>query len=135
MKRTHSLYPNNLYRLRYAGCHPNDKYVSEIACVIITESWLNRLRCRMPRHANREPEDWVKNNADVLDAFERSVSVGDPNFGHFERLQYPCEQCGATTTLRKAHLVSVDEDGLPNHEGFPKYLCADCATEAMNGNE
>lgn len=68
-----------------------------------------------------------------MDAFERSESVGTPDFSLFEGMQYPCEHCAATTTLRKAHLVTFDSDGLPNHEGFPEYLCADCAAKVVDG--
>lgn len=130
---TKNLYPYNLNDLRFAGCHPDNNHASEIVCVILAESWLNRLRGTLHGRRNREMEDWVRNNRDVMDAFERSESVDSPDFGLFEQLQYPCEHCAATTTLRDAHLVCFGSDRLPGYEGFPEYLCADCTSKVVDG--
>lgn len=130
------VYCGGFFQLRYAGCYPNDNYAAEVACVIVAQSWLNRLRF-MSYNSNfsRETLDWVFNNSDVMDAFERSMSVGDQNFKLLEGLQYRCENCCKTTTLREAHLVAVDGDGLPDHEGFPKYLCKKCTIKAIGEDE
>lgn len=132
MNTPHHGTPFNLYHLRFAECHPNADHISEVACVILAETWLNRVRSTMPNGRSRNMEDWTRNNAEIMDAFERSVSVDAPDFALFEGLQYPCERCAATTTLRDAYLVSVDEDGLPNHDGYPEYLCADCGRQAVD---
>ena len=129
--KQHFFDPNSLYGLRYAGYHPSDAHAAEIACVILTETWLHRVNGEQQR---RELETWVRNNRDIMDAYVRSVSVGDRNYTLFEGLEYPCEHCTKVTTLRNAHLVSLDSSGLPNHEGFPKYVCADCAQKTTGEN-
>ena len=57
------------------------------------------------------------------------------DFSLFEAVLYPCECCAATVALRAAHLVSRDSNGCPNHDGFPDYLCAACAKEAIKEEE
>lgn len=126
--RYDTLHWDGLYRVRYNSYCPSAAHAAEMTCVILTEIWLQRVRAVS---TGREMEDWVKNNRDIIDAFECSESVGNPDFRVFERLQYPCEHCSKVTPLREAYLVAVDADGLPDHEGFPKYLCKKCKIEAI----
>ena len=120
--------PKNIYGLRYANCSPNDRYAVDKTYAILAEAWLERLQGDFH---GREPNDWVRNNREIMSAFEHSVAKNKPDFSLFEVVQYPCEHCAATVALREAHLVSLDSNGCPNHDGFPDYLCADCAKEAI----
>jgi hypothetical protein len=125
-------HPNGLSALRYAGYHPSDTYGEEVAAVILTKTWLNQRNAELT-HA--KPVDWVRHNWDIMNAYERSISDDAPNHLLIEGLQYPCELCTAITTLRDAHLFSLDSFGLPNDDGFPQDVCGDCAQKAIGETE
>ncbi len=124
--------PRDLYGLRYADCRPNADHLAEKTCAILAKTWLNRLQ---DDFRGRESEEWVRNNGEIMEAFERSVTENNPIFSLFESLRYPCDHCGTTIPLRAAHLVSVDANGCLNHDGFPDYLCAACAKDAVGDEE
>ncbi len=124
--------PNNIYGLRYANYCPNDRHAVDKTYAILAETWLERLQGDFH---GREPNDWVRYNREIMSAFEHSVAKNEPDFSLFEAVQYPCERCATTVALRAAHLVSLDSNGCPNHDGFPEYLCAACAKEAIKEEE